>query len=131
MTSKPLVLVVDDEPDLRELVALTLADEGYEIDVARNGREALERIDVRSPDLVLLDMMMPVMNGRELCTALRDKGMAPRVVVMTAADHVAQCARELGAVGWLAKPFDIDDLVLAIRRGLDGEARTDPSGKDL
>jgi len=117
--SKPYVLVVDDEADLRELVALTLADEGYDVGVARHGREALERIAKRRPDLVLLDMMMPVMDGRALCAALRADGGLPRIVVMTAADRVAQCARELGAVGWLAKPFDIDDLVAAIRGGLD------------
>ena len=116
--TKPFVLVVDDEPDLRELVAVTLADEGFDVDVARDGREALDHIARRVPDLILLDMMMPVMDGRALCEALRSNGGLPRVVVMTAADHVAQCAREVGAVGWLAKPFDIDDLVIAIRRGL-------------
>jgi DNA-binding response OmpR family regulator len=123
MTTKPFVLVVDDEPDLRELVALTLADEGYEVGVAKNGREALEKIDERWPDLVLLDVMMPELDGRGVCTALHDKGTMPKIVVMTAADHVAQCARELGAVGWLAKPFEIDDLVAAIRKGLDGGAQ--------
>ena len=116
--SKPFVLVVDDEPDLRELVALTLVDAGFDVDVARDGRQALERILARMPDVLLLDMMMPIMDGRALCEALRTNGNFPRVVVMTAADHAAQCAREVGAVGWLAKPFDIDELVLAIRAGL-------------
>jgi DNA-binding response OmpR family regulator len=116
---KPVVLVVDDEPDLRDLVALTLTDEGFDVDVARDGREALEHIAQRTPDLMLLDMMMPVMDGRALCRVLQTKGQIPPIVVMTAADHVAQCARELGAVGWLAKPFDIDELVVAIRRGLE------------
>ena len=119
--TKPFILVVDDEPDLRDLVALTLADDGFDVAVARDGREALERIAERRPDLILLDMMMPVMDGRALCARLRADGGLPRVVVMTAADHVAQCAREVGAVGWLAKPFDIDDLVIAIRHGLERE----------
>ena len=121
--NKRFVLVVDDEPDLRDLVALTLGDEGFEVDVARDGRDALERISARAPDLVLLDMMMPVMDGHTLCEELRARGALPRVVVMTAADHVAQCARDVGAVGWLAKPFDIDDLVVAIRRGLEGSRK--------
>ncbi len=116
--SKPFVLVVDDEPDLRELVALTLVDAGFDVVVARDGRDALVRIAERRPDIVLLDMMMPIMDGRTLCRVLRADGGLPRVVVMTAADHAAQCARDVGAVGWLAKPFDIDELVLAIRRGL-------------
>jgi two-component system response regulator MprA len=116
--SKPFILVVDDEPDLRDLVVLTLTDEGYDVGVASNGREALERVAERRPDLILLDMMMPVMDGRAVCNALRANGGLPRVVVMTAADHVSQCAREVGAVGWLAKPFDIDELVVAIRLGL-------------
>jgi DNA-binding response OmpR family regulator len=116
---KPFVLVVDDEPDLRDLVALTLADAGFDVDVARNGRDALDHIAQRKPDIMLLDMMMPIMDGRALCKTLRALGDLPRVVVMTAADHVAQAARDVGAVGWLAKPFDIDELVIAIRRGLD------------
>ena len=117
--SKEFVLVVDDEPDLRELVALTLEDAGYDVDVARDGREALEHIAQRRPDVILLDMMMPVMDGRAVCEALRTNGGLPPVVVMTAADHVAQCARDVGAVGRLAKPFEIDELVAAIKLGLE------------
>jgi two-component system response regulator MprA len=119
---KPFVMVVDDEPDLRDLVALTLIDAGYEVGVARDGREALAKINERRPDIILLDMMMPIMDGQTLCRKLRDDGGLPRVVVMTAADHVAQCARDVGAVGWLAKPFDIDELVIAIRKGLEKSA---------
>lgn len=117
--NKSFVLVVDDEPDLRELVALTLADAGFEVGTARDGRDALARIAEHRPDIILLDMMMPVMDGRALCAELRGNGGLPRVVVMTAADRAAQCARELGAVGWLAKPFDLDELVAAIRKGLE------------
>ena len=113
-----IVLIAEDDPDLRELVAITLADAGLAVEVACDGREALERVAARKPDLVLLDMMMPVMDGRAFCRELGLTEAPPRVVVMTAADRVAQSAQEVGAVGWLAKPFDIDDLVATVRRYL-------------
>ena len=116
--SPPLVLVAEDDPELRELVALTLTDAGMEVEQARDGREALEHVVAHKPDLVLLDMRMPVMDGRAFCDAIRTRGDPPPVVVMTAGDRAAQTAQELGAVSWLAKPFDIDDLVAAVRRSL-------------
>ena len=122
-----IVLVVDDTWELRELFMETLSDAGYEVHGAANGLEALNALDSLEgkPCVVLLDMMMPVMDGRAVCDALRANGGLPPVVVMTAADHVAQCARDVGAVGWLAKPFEIDELVAAIKGVLDdmkGEA---------
>jgi DNA-binding response OmpR family regulator len=115
----PLVLVAEDDADLRDLVALTLTDAGMDVELAANGREALARVAQRRPDLVLLDMMMPVLDGKGFCEALRllDED-PPRVVVMTAADRVAQSAAAVCAVSWIAKPFDIDELVLKIRRFL-------------
>jgi len=116
--SPPLVLIAEDDPELRELVALTLTDAGMDVEEARDGREALAHVVARKPDLVLLDMRMPGMDGRAFCAAIRELGQPPRVVVMTAGDRAAQTAAELGAVSWLAKPFDIDELVATVRRSL-------------
>ena len=114
------VLIAEDDPDLRDLVAMTLHDAGLEVEVARDGHEALARVAERRPDLVLLDMMMPVMDGRAFSAALRSTNDPPPIVVMTAVDRVAQSAEEVGAVSFLAKPFDIDELVDTVRRCLDG-----------
>jgi DNA-binding response OmpR family regulator len=116
--SAPTVLVAEDDPDLRDLVAITLADAGMDVDVAADGREALARVQARRPDLVLLDMMMPVMDGRQFSLALRTLDHPPPIVVMTAVDRIAQSAADVGAVSWLAKPFDLEDLVSTVRRCL-------------
>jgi len=114
------VLVAEDDPDLRDLVAMTLHDAGLDVDVACDGNEALAHVAAHRPDLILLDMMMPVMDGRAFSAALRYTKNPPPIVVMTAVDRVAQSAEDVGAVSWLAKPFDIDELVDTVRRCLDG-----------
>ncbi len=114
----PIVLIAEDDPDLRDLVAITLADAGMDVDTASDGREALAHVHARRPDLVLLDMMMPVMDGRQFGVALRALDHPPPIVVMTAVDRIAQSASDVGAVSWLAKPFDLDDLVSTVRRCL-------------
>lgn len=111
------VLVVEDDAALRELLAIILEGEGLEVDTAANGREALERISVRAPGVVLLDMTMPVMDGWQFCRELdRRGGPRPRIVVVTAATDPARRADEVHADGWLSKPFDRDALVALIQR---------------
>ncbi len=118
--TRPTVLVAEDDADLRDLVALTLADAGIDVELAGDGREALALIVDHRPDLVLLDLMMPVMDGFAFCSELRAIANPPRVVVMTAAHRAAQTAKDVGAVGWLAKPFDIDELVATVQRHVRG-----------
>ncbi len=118
----PRVLVAEDDPDVRELVAVTLADAGMDVDVASDGREALEKVAAHKPDLVLLDIMMPVMSGREFAGAIQETTDPPPMVVMTAVDNAPQTAADIHAVGWLAKPFDIDELVTTVRRFVDGHS---------
>ena len=112
------ILVVDDDPAIRTVVAEVLADEGYAIRTASNGEEALRTIDEATPALVLLDMRMPVMDGWGFASALRDRGFDLPILVMTAAQDAAQWAREVGAVGALAKPFDLNDLLDIVERTL-------------
>jgi CheY-like chemotaxis protein len=106
-----LVLVVDDDPDLLELVGEVLSDRGYRVELARNGVEALECIDEEVPGLVLLDMRMPVMDGWTFARHLRDRyGRSIPIVVMTAAEDSKLRADEIGADSDLGKPFDLRQL---------------------
>ena len=114
------VLVVEDDASLRELLALILEGEGLDVDTAANGKEALERMKLRAPALILLDMSMPVMDGWQFCRELdRRTGPRPRIVVVTAATDPARRADEVHADGWLAKPFDRERLLSLIHRMVD------------
>lgn len=106
------VLVVEDDPDLAALEAEVLKLRGHEVDVASNGREALDAVGRARPDLILLDMKMPVMNGREFADEYRRREpFTPPIVVVTAADDAQRRAAEVGASGWIAKPFDPEALL--------------------
>ena len=108
------VLVVDDDPDILEALSEILEAEGYDVQRARNGREALQRLEQGLPDLVLLDLMMPVMDGWEFARSL-DPGARPPIIVLSADRNVSVKAKEIGALGWLAKPFELTELLAAVR----------------
>jgi CheY-like chemotaxis protein len=110
---QPVVLVVDDDRPVARMVAATLGLEGYGVLVAHDGKEALDRVDAESPDVICLDLQMPVMDGREFYHELRRRGVLTPVVVLSA--YGAEAAQlELGADGYVDKPFDPDQLVSAI-----------------
>ena len=108
------VLVVDDESDIREAVSEVLVDEGYVVHGAGDGVEALRKARAHHPDLVLLDLMMPGMNGWEFRAAQRNDPELSDipVIVLSALGRVAG----MDAAGFIQKPFDLDDLLSAIRR---------------
>jgi len=114
--AKGPVLVVDDDEGIREAIDMTLSDEGYEVVTASDGADALTAADHRPPSLILLDMRMPVMDGWAVARALRVKGIDVPIVVMTAAESAKRWADEVGAEGYLAKPFGLDDLLAAVER---------------
>ena len=116
MKSAGGILVVDDDPDLREFLRLMLTSMGFEVSSAANGQEALDIMEDRDPDLILLDMKMPVMNGWELCRSLEGRGARPPIVVLTAAPDPAARAAEVHAEGWLGKPFEYAALEATVRR---------------
>ncbi len=118
-----LVLVVDDDPDLRELMKLLLEGAGYVVQTASDGRDALERVSLKLPALVLLDMKMPGMNGWQFAEELR-RAYARRVpiVVVTAAEDARKTAEEIGAEGYLGKPFDLDDVLALVEHCSTGDA---------
>lgn len=117
---RPLVLVVDDDDDLRELLVVLLGGDGIEVATAGNGQQALESIAVRRPDLILLDMKMPVMDGWEFCRRLdadpAQAGSRPPILVMTAAFDPAARAAEVRADGWIGKPFENEEIRSMVRR---------------
>jgi two-component system, chemotaxis family, chemotaxis protein CheY len=110
------ILVIDDDPAILDTVTEILEDEGYLVEQATNGAEglmALERID---PALVVLDMRMPVLDGWGFMRSLHERGIRLKILVMTAAQDARRWAQEIGADGYLAKPFDLIDLVDAVER---------------
>ncbi len=110
------VLVVDDEPELRSVVALVLSEEGYQVEQAANGAEALHVLAHRQPNCVLLDMRMPVLDGWGFARELEARHLHVPVVVMTAAQDARRWCDEIGAAGCLPKPFDVDDLLDTVER---------------
>lgn len=107
------ILIVDDDLYLCEIISDVLQAEGHETRTASNGLEALERIREQKPQLILLDLMMPVMSGWELAATLQanpDWADIP-VVIITADYHVERKREETGARAVITKPFDIDQLV--------------------
>jgi len=111
------VLVVDDDKGIREFVRTVLSDEGYDVAEATDGQQALDRVAQRRPDVILLDMRMPVMDGWEFARTYRERpGPHAPIVIVTAALDVAKDAKEIGADGFLAKPFQLDDLLQLVQQ---------------
>ncbi len=124
------LLIVDDEDNLRSMLAAALSHHGFAVTTADNGREALERIPLERPDLVLLDVMMPDLDGFEVCRRLRSSGDRTPVLFLTARDATDDRVRglTLGGDDYLAKPFSLDELVAraeaVLRRTSDGTGAT-------
>ena len=111
------ILVVDDEPTLRDAVARALRFEGYDVDVARDGLEAVDVRAAGEPDMVILDVMMPGMTGLEVCRRLRRAGDPIPILLLTARDAVADrvAGLDAGADDYLAKPFALEELLARTR----------------
>jgi two-component system, OmpR family, alkaline phosphatase synthesis response regulator PhoP len=114
------VLVVDDEPQVVWMLQFSLEAEGFQTFAARDGRTALDELRHHRPQLMLLDIMMPVMDGWSVLQEIRDLPEAerPRVVVVSARATLRDRAKaaELGAVAFVAKPFNVDDLLGVLNR---------------
>lgn len=110
------ILVVDDEPEVRKLMEHFLIDKGYEVRVAGNGREGLDALDTFTPDLVLLDMHMPELDGAETLKQLAIRSPTLPVIMVTVNEDVETTARllQLGAADYVPKPFNLDYLEQAI-----------------
>ena len=114
-----VVLVVEDDTDLRQTIQWTLEDEGLAVDTAGDGREALERATQRKPALVVLDMGLPILDGNGVAAGLRAAyGESVTILTMTADGRAAEKAKRVGAVGYLSKPFELDALIDAVWKAL-------------
>jgi CheY-like chemotaxis protein len=119
------VLIVDDEASIRELIAEALREAGYHVDTAAHGAEALELIQSRPPQAIVLDLMMPRLDGSRFVQLMR---LNPRfasvpIVLVTAAYGALQAAERIGAHACVAKPFELDELVEVVGRIIDEPPR--------
>jgi len=119
------VLIVDDESNIRLTLRICLEREGYQMEEAANGKEALDMVMRRTPDIVLLDLSMPVLGGMEVLKRLREAAAPPPVIILTAYGSVPNAveAIKLGAVDFLEKPVTPEAVRTAVARVLAEEAQ--------
>jgi len=110
------ILVVDDEPNITDLLRAALRFEGFDVEVSSTGRDALEKVRSLRPDLVMLDVMLPDLDGTEVCRLLREEGDQVPVLFLTARDATEDKVTGLG-IGddYVTKPFSLDELVARVR----------------
>jgi two-component system phosphate regulon response regulator PhoB len=113
------ILVVDDEPDILDLVRLALSDAGFAVETAQSGQQALESLRRTAPDLAILDLMLPDMSGTEVCRFIRSRPELSDVLVLMLTARSEEVDRvvgfELGADDYVTKPFSPRELVLRVR----------------
>jgi DNA-binding response OmpR family regulator len=136
VSSKTRILVVDDEPNIREVVELYLRREGFEVEVVGDGAAALAAIEHKIPDLIVLDLMLPILGGVQVTRTLRQGDQDIPIIMLTAkgdeADRVA--GLELGADDYLTKPFSPKELVArvkAVLRRASAKPLVDPQAQPL
>jgi DNA-binding NtrC family response regulator len=117
------ILVADDDPDIRDILSETLNSLGSRVITAANGQECLDKVDKEGPELVLLDIEMPVKNGLEVLKELRHRGRDTTAIMITAYGTVERAVQAMkeGAFDFITKPFDLDHIVLVVERALDRE----------
>ena len=107
-----LIMVVDDDQDLAEMLGIVLTGAGYEVDLVSRGDEVMPLFTAQNPDLILLDVMLPGLNGVEVCKLIREKSMVPIVMLSAKGDKQDVVAGlEAGADDYMVKPFDPSELV--------------------
>ncbi|MDX1419625.1 MAG: response regulator transcription factor [Rubricoccaceae bacterium] len=138
MASAASILVVEDDPDLQDLLELHLGDLGYRVDLVGDGREGLDRARVGDYALVILDRMLPGLEGLEVCRRLRDEGIPTPVLMLTARGEEADKVAGLdgGADDYVTKPFAIRELLARVgalirRRRLDGTEHEGDARRDV
>ena len=122
MSDKKRILVVDDEPDFAGIVQQNLEKEGFEVEVAYDGEEGLEKVQANPPDAIVLDVMMPGMNGFEVCRQLKTEMSTQEipVIFMTAFTETIDKIKgfQVGAVDYITKPFQIEEVLARLNTHL-------------
>ena len=132
MTGKQTVLVVDDDPNIAQLARLYLEKEGYEVSVVTRGDEAVSAFQKNPPSLMLLDIMLPGMDGWQVCRAIRQTSNIP-IIMLSAKDETFDkvLGLELGADDYITKPFEGKELVARVKAVLRRSAPTEPEKDTL
>lgn len=117
---KPRVLVVDDEPDIVELISFNLRSAGFSVETAANGAEAIEKASQVTPNLIVLDLMLPELDGMSVCEILRKTALTARIPILMLTGWASEQARviglESGASDYMIKPFSPRELIVRIRK---------------
>ncbi len=111
-----LIMVVDDDQDLAEMLGIVLTGSGYEVDLVSSGDQVMPLFETHEPDLILLDVMLPGLDGVEVCKAIREKSMVP-IVMLTAKDDTQDVVLglEAGADDYIVKPFNPNELIARLK----------------
>jgi len=123
IASQRPILVVDDDPEILAMLRDFLESEGLQVCTATNGAEALDALNDCVPSLILLDMRMPVLDGWGFAERYRERHLGYPIVVMTAAESARRWAEEIGATSYIAKPFDVNELLQMIERHRQRDAK--------
>ena len=128
--AKPNIMVVDDEKNICELIRLYLEKEGFAVTIANNGSDAIAMIRQNRPDLVLLDIMMPVIDGWEVCRQVREFSQVP-IIMLTAKGETFDkvMGLDLGADDYIVKPFDTKEVVARVKAVLRRTATKEEEGE--
>jgi len=112
------ILLIDDEINLQQLVKVVLTSKGYSVTTANNGQDGLEKLEAANPDLIILDMNMPVMGGVEFYQRICDAWSQPKypILILTARANMEEFFKGMDVDGFMAKPFEIDDLLAEVQR---------------
>jgi len=119
--NRQTVMVVDDDDAVRVIVRAVLEDEGYQVLIAESGSAGLEMLAGVTPSLVLLDYMMPEMNGGEFLQALRQRGLcrSTPILLLTAVSRIEEQVNQLDVQGVIQKPFELEELITTIKQWID------------
>jgi two-component system, OmpR family, alkaline phosphatase synthesis response regulator PhoP len=116
--SRPVVLVAEDDPGVRMMIEFVLEDEGFEVILAEDGERALTMARSKSPDAILLDLMMPKLDGKQVLSGLRESEVTARIPVFVLSGMTRTASHEWAGAHFVGKPFSPDELVESIRDAL-------------
>jgi len=124
----PLILVVDDEESYRDALTVALEREGFRVEVAADGQEAIDQFESTAPSLVLLDVMLPRISGVDVCRDLRSRSRVPIIMVTARSNEIdAVVGLEVGADDYVSKPFRLRELIARVRAALRRSSDEEPA----